>query len=84
MYEGKTTKCHPSIEFPKGWHVTHTANHWCNEETEIEYIESGKLGLSPTHTGLVILDHLGPDNSKDLKLIGGEPSYVYISACQLY
>ena len=61
----------------------------------IEYIKSvivpymddtrERLGLSPMHTGLVILDYFkGPDNSEGLKLIGGEPSYVYISACQLY
>ena len=27
VYEGKTTKCHPAVEFPEGWHVTHTPNH---------------------------------------------------------
>ena len=24
VYEGKTTKCHPAVEFSEGWHVTHT------------------------------------------------------------
>ena len=67
VYERKTTKCHPSIEFPKLWHVTHTANHWCSGETMIEYIKSvivpylddtrERLSLSPPHTGLVILDY---------------------------
>ena len=80
VYEGKTTKCHPSIEFPKGWHVTHTTNHWCNEETMIEYIKSvivpymddtrERLGLSPMHTGLVILDHFkGQTTQKVLNLL---------------
>ena len=91
--EGKTTKCHPSIEFPKEWHVTHTANHWCNGETMIEYIKSvivpymddtrERLGLSPTHTGLVILDHFqGSDNLNLLE--ENHLMYNYISACQLY
>ena len=88
VYEGKTTKCHPSIEFPKGWHVTHTANHWCNEETMIEYIKSvivtymddtrERLGLSPLHTGLVILDHFkGQTTQKVLNLLE-ENYFMYI------
>ena len=46
--------------------MTHTPNHWCNEETMIEYIESvnvpymtqkrKQLGLDLKQTGLVILD----------------------------
>ena len=80
VYEGKTTRCHPSIDFPKGWHITHTANHWCNEDTMIDYIklvivpymvESRKrLALSPTHTGLVILDEFkGQTTQKVLSLL---------------
>ena len=80
VYEGKTTKCHPSIEFPNGWYVTHTANHWCNEETMIEYIKSvivpymddtrERLGLSPAHIRLVILDHFkGQSTQKVLNLL---------------
>ena len=40
VYEGKTTRCHPAIDFPDGFHITHTENHWCNEETMISYIEA--------------------------------------------
>jgi len=29
-----------TIEFLIGWHMTHTANHWCNKETMTEYIKS--------------------------------------------
>ena len=39
VYQGKTSKCHPSIDFPKGWHITHSSNHWCNEETKMVYIQ---------------------------------------------
>ena len=28
LYEGKPTKCHPTVEFLEGWRVTHTPNHW--------------------------------------------------------
>lgn len=80
VYEGKTSKCHPSVSFPEGWHVTHTANHWCNEDTMIDYIKlviapymddmRKKLGLSPTHTGLVILDEFkGQTTPQVLKLL---------------
>ena len=30
IYAGKTDRCHPKIAFPKGFHVTHTDNHWSN------------------------------------------------------
>jgi len=61
VYEEKIPKCHPSVSFPEGWHVTHTANHWCNEDTVIDYIKlviapymsDVRKRLSPTHTGLV-------------------------------
>ena len=80
VYEGKTTKCHPAVEFPKGWHVTHTPNHWCNEETMVAYIESvivpymiqkrRQLGLDLKHTGLVILDEFkGQTTSRVLNLL---------------
>jgi len=35
---GKTTKCHPAVKFPEGWHVTHTPNNWCIKDTMVEYI----------------------------------------------
>ena len=66
VYEGKTPKCHPSIDFPKDWHITHSSNHWCNEETMKSYVhlvivpyvqeKRKQLGLSDLQSALVILD----------------------------
>ena len=39
IYTGKTTRCHPHFEFPPGWHVTHSPNHWSTETTMLQYIE---------------------------------------------
>ena len=39
LYEGKTARCHPSVKFPDGWDVSHTANHWSNERNIIGYLE---------------------------------------------
>ena len=38
VYQGKTTKCLPSFQFPSDWSITHTVNHWSNEETMELYI----------------------------------------------
>ena len=38
VYQGKTTRCLPGVEFPEGWHITHSENHWSNEYTMKEYI----------------------------------------------
>ena len=39
IYQGKTTSCLPHYDFPAGWHLTFSPNHWSNEETMKEYIE---------------------------------------------
>ena len=40
IYGGKTSGCLPSVDFPKGWHITFTPNHWANEHTMVAYIYS--------------------------------------------
>ena len=39
IYQGKTNRSHPTVQFPKDWDVWHTENHWSNEETMKRYIE---------------------------------------------
>ena len=39
LFQGKTTRCHPSVTFPEGWDIWHSENHWSNEETMVRYIE---------------------------------------------
>ena len=66
VYQGKTSKCHPSIDFPDNWHITHSPNHWCNESTMISYVQlvivpyvqetRKNLGLPDSQSALVILD----------------------------
>jgi len=36
LYEGKTDKCHPAVQFPESRDVSHTANHWSNEASMIQ------------------------------------------------
>ena len=40
IYKGKTRRCHPKYEFPLDWHITHSPNHWSNEDTMIQYVEN--------------------------------------------
>ena len=66
VYQGKTSKCHPSFNFPPSWHITHSHNHWCNEETMKQYIlkivvpyvveKRKELKLSTEQHALVIFD----------------------------
>ena len=39
IYEGKTKACLPKVDFPQGWDITYTANHWANEESMKRYIK---------------------------------------------
>ena len=67
IYAGKTDRCHPiGIEFPRGFHITHSPNHWSNEELAIQhiseivipYVEKMKeeLGLPSDQKSLLIYD----------------------------
>ena len=39
IYQGKTNKCHSNYNFPNGFHITHTLNHWSNEIKSLEMID---------------------------------------------
>ena len=79
IYGGKTPVCLPKIDFPAGWSITFTPNHWANEDTVLSYIhnillpyvtdERKNLQLSPSHAALVIIDHFkGQFTDKILEL----------------
>ena len=36
IYEGKTRRCLPNYDFPKGFNVTYSPNHWSNTEKSVE------------------------------------------------
>ncbi|MEO0687885.1 MAG: hypothetical protein AAFY76_23230 [Cyanobacteria bacterium J06649_11] len=38
IYQGKTARCHPTFDFPQEFNITHSINHWSNEEKSIELI----------------------------------------------
>ena len=67
IYVDKTKRCHPqSIEVPSGFDVTHSLNHWSNEELAIRHIREiilpyvdkikEELGLQKEQTSLLIYD----------------------------
>jgi len=38
IYQGKTARCHPNFPFPEDFNVTHSRNHWSNEEKAKEIL----------------------------------------------
>jgi len=54
IYTGKTNRCHPKIDPPSGWSITHTRNHWSDENTREKVIQ--ELGLPLEQRGLYLLD----------------------------
>lgn len=66
IYQGKTARCHPKFKFPVEFNITHSDNHWSNEEKSIElmmkvfvpYVRSKKeeLGLRSTKKWFLIAD----------------------------
>ena len=39
LCKGTTKSCHPTVEFPSGWDIWHSVNHWSNEETMKRFVE---------------------------------------------
>ena len=66
LYEGKTERCHPLTQFPEGFDIWHTPNHWANSETSIRFMNNvilpyisttrKDLGLREEHMAMVIFD----------------------------
>ena len=69
--QGKTNRCHPTnIEFPEGFNITQTKNHWSNEDKVIKHLESiifsfakskrSELGFKKEQKGMLIFDAFKP------------------------
>lgn len=80
VYQGKTSKCLPKLDFPEAWHITCTPNHWCNEQTMKEYVskiivpyidrKKKELKLPEMQPALVIFDEFnGQTTDEVLKLL---------------
>ena len=79
IYQGKTSACLPHIDFPDGWHVTCTPNHWSNEEKMKEYLEQiiipyvqckrMELKLASDHPALAVFDVFKGQQTDDISEI---------------
>ena len=38
LYTRKTSRCHPSFEFPPEFDVWHSPNHWANQDTTLRFV----------------------------------------------
>jgi hypothetical protein len=66
IYAGKTKRCHPEVNFPVDWNITHSTSHWSTKDTMLEYVDAvlmpffakqkQTLGLDETQKSLLILD----------------------------
>lgn len=64
VYDGTTKRCFPSnVDFPKGWNITCSPNHWSNGDTMIEYVHE-------------ILIPYVTEKRKELKLTDDYPALV--------
>ena len=89
IYQGKTKRCLPQVQFPNDWHVTFSANHWSNEETMKEYIlkvllsyiraKRQELQLADDYPALVIFDNFKTQCMFEvLKMLDDNQIYVVL------
>ena len=67
IYGGKTKCYHAQYGFPNDWHITHSDNHWSNENTMLAYIKEiiapfvdsvrDRLEIDQSQAALAIFDH---------------------------
>ena len=91
LYQGKTDKCHPEVNFPADWDIHHSANHWSNGETMTRYLdkvvipyvekERQRIG-KPEQAALCIFDVLHPHKDTALldKLKSNHINYAIVPA----
>ena len=75
----KTNRCLPHVDFPVGWHVTYSANHWCNKITMKDYINKiilpyvkqkrEELMLAVDHPAVIIFDSFKAQCTSELLTI---------------
>lgn len=64
IYKDRTPACHPKIQCPPDWDITHSPKHWSNKETMIQYtnnivtpyIKSARVSFSDDTPALVSMD----------------------------
>ena len=89
IYQGKTPRCLPNIDFPVGWDITFTENHWSNETVMIDYVhkillpyieeKKKQLKLEPQQPALVIFDRFrGQCTERFLSLLKENDLYLLI------
>ena len=89
IYEGKTPRCFPNVEFPKDWDITCNPTHWSNETTMLSYLEkivfpyvSQKrvtLGLPMDYPALLLFDNFNGQCTENLlKRIDSHHIYVIL------
>ena len=63
IYGGVTNECHPKLKFPESFHITHSQNHWSNEDIVMEnlkkiifpYIKSKRQDLKQPENAKTLL-----------------------------
>ena len=89
IYEEKTVHCHPQgIKFPEGFNITHTPNHWSNEDKAVEHLEEivfpylkrkrAELGLPGDQKALLIFDVFKGQKTQRILDLMEENHCVYV------
>ena len=91
IYAGKTDRCHPNeINFPEGFNITHTPNHWGCEKSAIEHLEKvvfpylskkrEQLKMPKDQKALLIFDVFKDQTTQQVKdvILANNCVYVFV------
>ena len=76
IYKGTTKRCLSTVQFLSKWHITHSHDHWANEQTMKDYIKKillpyikekrKELKLSADYPALVLYDNFTGQGIQEL------------------
>ncbi len=87
IYQGKTTQCHPAVDFPNDWDIWHTESHWSNTDSMLRYVDRiitpyvegvrESIGR-PSARPLLIFDVFRAHNTEQFRSRLEELGYLYV------
>ena len=88
VYQGKTSRCLQTVDFPSDWHLTFSPNHWSNESTMVDYVNKiilpyvsnkrKELSLGPTYPALVIFDEFNGQTTDAIFILLATNNVYYV------
>jgi len=88
LYQGKTTQCHATADFPDSWDIWHTESHWSTSDSMMRYLDTiikpyvdntrERLGLDDGTRPVLIFDVYRAHRTEEFRKKLDDMGYAYV------